>query len=358
VYKSVCNQTETNVYYNYILKIHDKGKHMALKVAINGLGRIGRCVARICADREDIELVACNASGAEDMIQYNLKYDSVHGVRKDVKVEDGYIYIGNEKAKLLSERDPAKLNFADYGAEVVLECTGAFLTTEACQAYIDNGVKKVVMSAPAKDDTPTFVIGANEETYAGQAIVSNASCTTNGLAPVARVLDDAYGIEHGLMTTVHAYTASQPILDGKHKKDPRKARSGAVNMLPASTGAAKAIGKVMPHLNGKLNGQAIRVPTPDVSMVDLTVTLKNGTTLEDVVAKFTEASEGKLKGILDVDTEGRVSTDFVGEENSTVVPLDTIQVIGDNMVKVLSWYDNEWGYSCRLVDMAKLVGEN
>jgi glyceraldehyde 3-phosphate dehydrogenase len=324
---------------------------MAVKVAINGLGRIGRCVAKIIADREDIELVAVNASGEESMIQYNLKYDTVHGTA-DVKVEGGYIYIGNDKAKLLAERDPAKIDFAAYGAEVVLECTGAFLTTEKCQPYIDNGIKKVVMSAPAKDDTPTFVMGANEQTYAGQAIVSNASCTTNGLAPVAKVLDDAYGIEKGLMTTIHSYTSSQPILDAKDKKDPRKGRAGATNLTPASTGAAKAIGKVMPHLNGKLNGQAIRVPTPNVSLVDLTVTLKKDVSLEDVCAKFKEAEQGYLKGILGVDEEYRVSSDFNGEELSTVVPLDTIQVIEGNMVKVLSWYDNEWGYSTRLVDMA------
>ncbi len=324
---------------------------MAVKVAINGLGRIGRCVARIIASRDDVELVAANASGSEEMIQYNLKYDTVHGPKFDVEVKDGYINIGNDRAKLIAERDPAKINFAEYGAEVVYECTGAFLTQESVQAYIDNGIKKVVMSAPAKDDTPTFVIGANEETYAGQAIVSNASCTTNGLAPVARVLDDAFGIEKGLMTTIHSYTASQPILDAKHKKDPRKGRAGATNLTPASTGAAKAIGKVMPHLNGKLNGQAIRVPTPNVSMVDLTVTLKKDTTLEEVTAAFKEASEGKLKGILGVDEEYRVSSDFIGESLSTVVPLDTIQVIEGNMVKVLSWYDNEWGYSTRLVDM-------
>jgi len=324
---------------------------MAVKVAINGLGRIGRCVARICADRDDVQLVAANASGDEEMIQYNLKYDSVHGVRRDIKVEDGYIYIGNEKVKLLSQRDPAKLDFASYGADVVLECTGAFLTKESVQAYIDNGVKKVVFSAPAKDDTDTFVMGVNEKTYAGQAIVSNASCTTNGLAPVAKVLDDAFGIQKGLMTTIHSYTGSQPILDAKHKKDPRKSRSGAVNLVPTTTGAAKAIGKVMPHLNGKLNGQAIRVPTPNVSMVDLTVTLNKDVTVEDVSNAFKAAEIGELKGILATDSEGCVSSDFNGEENSTVVPLDTIQVVEGNMVKVLSWYDNEWGYSCRLVDM-------
>ena len=324
---------------------------MAVKVAINGLGRIGRCVARIIASRNDVELVAVNASGSDEMIQYNLKYDTVHGPKFDVKVEDGYIFIGKDKAKLMSERDPAKLDFASYGADVVLECTGAFLTQESCQAYIDNGVKKVVMSAPAKDDTPTFVIGANENTYAGQAIVSNASCTTNGLAPVARVLDEAFGIEKGLMTTIHSYTSSQPILDGKDKKDPRKGRAGATNLTPSSTGAAKAIGLVMPHLKGKLNGQAIRVPTPNVSLVDLTVTLKKDVTKEEVIAAFKTSALGNLKGILGIDEEYRVSSDFNGETLSTVVPLDTIQVIEGNMVKVLSWYDNEWGYSTRLVEM-------
>jgi glyceraldehyde 3-phosphate dehydrogenase len=324
---------------------------MAVKVAINGLGRIGRCVARIIASRNDVELVAVNASGSEEMIQYNLKYDTVHGPKFDVKVEDGYIYIGKDKAKLMSERDPSKLDFASYGADVVLECTGAFLSQESCQAYVDNGVKKVVISAPAKDDTPTFVIGANEHTYAGQPIVSNASCTTNGLAPVARVLDEAFGIEKGLMTTIHSYTSSQPILDAKDKKDPRKGRAGATNLTPSSTGAAKAIGLVMPHLKGKLNGQAIRVPTPNVSLVDLTVNLKKDVTKEEVIAAFKTSAEGNLKGILGVDEEYRVSSDFNGETLSTVVPLDTIQVIEGNMVKVLSWYDNEWGYSTRLVEM-------
>lgn len=330
---------------------------MAVKVAINGLGRIGRCVARIIASRDDVELVAANASGSEEMIQYGLRYDTVHGKREDIKVEDGYIYIGDTKAKLLSERDPSKLNFAKLGAEVVLECTGAFLTKESVQPHLENGIKKVVFSAPAKDDTDTFVMGVNEDTYAGQAVVSNASCTTNGLAPVAKVLDDAFGIEKGLMTTIHSYTGSQPILDAKHKKDPRKARAGATNLVPTTTGAAKAISKVMPHLKGKLNGQAIRVPTPNVSMVDLTVTLNKNVTLEEVSQAFVDASNGNMKGILGVDTEYRVSSDFNGEENSTVVPLDTIQVVGDNMVKVLSWYDNEWGYSCRLVDMAVHVAK-
>ena len=330
---------------------------MAVKVAINGLGRIGRCVARIIADRDDIELVAVNASGKPEMLEYNLKYDSVHGVRKDVEVSEGYLKIGKDKAKIFATRDLSELDFAGEGAQIVLECTGAFLTQESVQPYLDNGIEKVVFSAPAKDDTATFVIGANAESYNGEAIVSNASCTTNGLAPVAKVLDDAFGIEHGLMTTIHSYTASQPILDAKHKKDPRKGRSGATNLVPTTTGAAKAISKVLPNLAGKLNGQAIRVPTPDVSMVDLTVTLKQDVTVETVQTAFKMAAEGTHKGILGVDEEYRVSQDFVGEALSTVVALDTIQVIGEKMVKVLSWYDNEWGYSCRLVDMAVLVSK-
>jgi len=325
---------------------------MAVKVAINGLGRIGRCVARIIADRDDIELVAVNASGTEEMLAYNLKYDSVHGRRNDVEVSDGYLNIGATKAKIFAERELSKIDFASTGAELVLECTGAFLTAESVQPYLDNGIQKVLFSAPAKDDTATFVLGANAEAYQGENIVSNASCTTNGLAPVAKVLDDAFGIEHGLMTTIHSYTSSQPILDAKHKKDPRKGRAGATNLVPTTTGAAKAISKVLPNLASKLNGQAIRVPTADVSMVDLTVSLNKNVTLEDVKAAFKVASQGSHQGILGVDEEYRVSMDFVGEELSSVVALDTIQVIGDKMVKVLSWYDNEWGYSCRLVDMA------
>jgi len=328
---------------------------MAVKIAINGLGRIGRCVAKIVANRDDVELVAVNASGEEEMIQYNLRYDTVHGNRQDIEVKDGYVIIGNNKAKLFSEREPSKLDFASLGVDVVLECTGAFLTEESVQGYLNNGIKKVVMSAPAKDDTPTFVMGANEEAYSGESVVSNASCTTNGLAPIAKVLDDAFGIEKGLMTTIHSYTSSQPILDAKDKKNPRKGRSGATNLIPYPTGAAKAIGKVMPHLNGKLNGQAIRIPTPNVSMVDLTVSLKKNVTLAEVQKAFIEASNGKLKGLLGIDNESRVSSDFIGETLSTVVPLDTIQVIENDMVKVLSWYDNEWGYSTRLVDMGVYV---
>ena len=326
---------------------------MAIKVAINGFGRIGRCVARIIASRDDVELVAINDTAAPDMLEYITKYDTVHGTFDGVvKIENGYLHMGKVKAKLYSTRDANELTFSkECGAEVILECTGAYLTQEKCQVHIDNGAKKVVMSAPAKDNTPTFVLGVNEHEYKGQKIISNASCTTNGLGPVAKIIDDAFGIEKGLMTTIHSYTSSQPILDAKDKKDPRKGRAGATNLTPSSTGAAKAIGLVMPHLKGKLNGQAIRVPTPNVSLVDLTVTLKKDVTLEEVCEAFKAASIGSLSGILGIDEEYRVSSDFNGETLSTVVPLDTIQVIGGNMVKILSWYDNEWGYSTRLVEM-------
>ena len=328
---------------------------MSVKVAVNGTGRIGLCVIKIVMERDDMELVALNTTADPKMLECLLKYDTIHKGLDAKVIDNETIEIAGKPVKMFSERDIEKLNFGTTGAEVVAECTGVFLTTQKAKHYLKGSVKKVVMSAPAKDDTPTFVLGANEDKYTGEAIVSNASCTTNGLAPVAKVLDDAFGIEKGLMTTIHSYTGSQPILDAKHKKDPRKSRAGATNLVPTTTGAAKAIGKVMPHLNGKLNGQAIRVPTPNVSMIDLTVTLNKNISLKEVQDAFIEASKGKLKGILGVDTEKRVSSDFNGEELSTVVPLDTIQVIGDNMVKVLSWYDNEWGYSNRIVEMAEYI---
>ena len=334
---------------------------MALKVAITGFGRIGRCVARILNERDDIELVAVNDTTDREMTKYLLKYDSVHGTFDDVVeiLEDDYMQIGKSKVKFLNDRDPHNLDFAKYGAEVLLECTGAFYTQEKSQPYIDKGIKKVIFSAPAKDDaTPTFVMGVNEDQYAGQAIISNASCTTNCLAPVTKVIDDVFGIEKGLVTTVHAYTNDQNILDVKHKKDPRRARAAAVNMIPTTTGAAKAIGLVMPHLKGKLNGQSIRVPTPDVSMIDLNVVIKKETTKEEVNAAFKAAQEGKMADYILLDEDKRVSSDFIGCEISAVVAADLTQVIDGNFVKVMAWYDNEWGYSCRLIDMAAHVAKS
>jgi len=328
---------------------------MALKIAINGFGRIGRCVARIAATRSDVEIVAINDMASMDMMLYLLKNDSVHGTFKSEveQLDDKYISIDGQKVRVFSDRDPKNLKFAECGADMVLECTGVFLTQESAQIHINNGVEKVLFSAPSKDtQTDTFVMGVNEEKYNGQKIVSNASCTTNCLGPIARVLDDAFGIEKGLMTTIHSYTNDQNILDVKHNKDKRRARAGAINMIPTTTGAAKAISLVMPQLAGKLHGQSVRVPTPDVSMVDLNVVVQRSTTLEELTAVFNEAADNRLKGLLLMDKDMRVSQDFVGCEYSSIVAEDLTQVIGGDMVKVMAWYDNEWGYSSRLIDMA------
>ncbi len=332
---------------------------MAIKVAINGFGRIGRCVARIIEQRDDVELVAINDTASVDMLEYITKYDTVHGTFDgDVKVENGFLKMGKVNAKLYSTRDAKELTFTkECGAEVILECTGAYLTQEKCQVHIDNGAKKVVMSAPAKDDTPTFVLGVNESEYKGQTIVSNASCTTNCLGPIAKIIDDAYGIEKGLMTTIHSYTNDQNILDVKHKSDKRRARAGAQNMIPTSTGAAKAMRLIMPQLDGKLHGQSVRVPTPNVSMVDVNFMISKDTTKEEINALF-ESKSKELAGIVAVDNDMMVSSDLIGNTNSTIVASDLTQVIGGNMIKVMSWYDNEWGYSSRLIDMAVYVAKN
>lgn len=331
---------------------------MAIKVAINGFGRIGRCVARIIATRSDIELVAINDTAEGSMLEYITKYDTVHGTFEgDVKVENGFLKMGKINAKLYSTRDAKELSFAkDCGAEIVLECTGAYLTQDKCQVHIDNGAKKVVMSAPAKDDTKTFVVGVNESTYNGEKIISNASCTTNCLGPIAKIIDDAFGIEKGLMTTIHSYTNDQNILDVKHKSDKRRARAGAANMIPTSTGAAKAMKLIMPQLDGKLHGQSVRVPTPNVSMVDVNFLIKKDTTKEEINALFTQKSK-ELSGIVAVDNDMLVSSDLIGNTNSTIIASDLTQVIGGNMIKVMSWYDNEWGYSARLVDLAIYVAK-
>ncbi len=328
---------------------------MALRVAINGFGRIGRCVARIIDSKDDIELVCVNDTADRKMTEQLLKYDSVHGVFEGVveSLDDDYMQIGSSKVKMFSTRDPKELNFADYGVDVVLECTGAFLTQEKAKVFIDNGVKKVLFSAPAKDgNTPTFVIGVNEQNYNGESIVSNASCTTNCLGPIAKILDDEFEIQKGLMTTIHSYTNDQNILDVKHKKDLRRARAAAINMIPTTTGAAKAIGLVMPHLKGKLHGQSVRVPTPNVSMVDLNVIVKKDTTIEEVNELFRKKMNSEYKGIILVDEEYRVSQDFQTSTYSSIIASDLTQVVDGNMVKIMAWYDNEWGYSSRLIDMA------
>jgi len=328
---------------------------MALKIAINGFGRIGRCVTRIASKRDDIEIVAINDLADIDMMVYLLQNDSVHGTF-DVcvdKVDEDHIEIDGHKIAILSQSNPHELHFENYGTDLVLECTGLFLTTQAVQHHIQKGIKKVILSAPTQDEvTPTFVMGVNEQEYAGQSIISNASCTTNCLGPVAKILDDAFGIEKGLMTTIHSYTNDQNLLDVKHTRDKRRSRAAAVNMIPTTTGAAKAINRVMPQLEGKLHGQSVRVPTPDVSMMDLNVVVSKETSEEELRALFRQKAQSEFKGILLVDQEQRVSQDFVGCNYSSIVAEDLLQVIGGNMVKVMSWYDNEWGYSSRLLDMA------
>ncbi|QDF30168.1 type I glyceraldehyde-3-phosphate dehydrogenase [Halarcobacter anaerophilus] len=330
---------------------------MALKVAINGTGRIGLIATKIIAQRSDMELVAINTTTDLEMLIYLLKYDSVHlGIEAHI-IDEKHISVNGCEIRVFSDRDPNNIDFGGCGAKVVIECTGAFLTTEKCQAYLKGGVEKVVMSAPAKDDTPTFVLNINTDDYKGEQIISNASCTTNCLAPICKVLDDNFGIENGLMTTIHSYTNDQNILDVKHKKDMRRARAAALNMIPTTTGAAKAIGKVMPHLLGKLNGYAMRVPTADVSIVDLTVNLKKAVTKEDVNKAMLLASQSNFEGLIEIDNDKRVSSDFIGSSYSSSFVPDMTSVVDDKTVKVLAWYDNEWGYTSRLVDMTLFVGQ-
>jgi glyceraldehyde 3-phosphate dehydrogenase len=333
-----------------------KGAKMAIKVGINGFGRIGRLVFRRAAELNDVEVVGINDLLDVDYIAYMLKYDSTHGVFKgEVEVKDGALVVNGKSIRVTSEMDPANLKWDEVGAEYVVESTGLFLTKEKAQAHIDAGAKKVILSAPSKDDTPMFVMGVNHESYNGQDIVSNASCTTNCLAPVAKVLNDKFGIEEGLMTTVHATTATQKTVDGPSKKDWRGGRGAAQNIIPSSTGAAKAVGKVIPELNGKLTGMAFRVPTANVSVVDLTVNLKNPATYDEVKAAMKEASETNLKGILGYTEDAVVSTDFNGDARTSIFDANAGIQLSDKFVKVVSWYDNEWGYSCKVIDLIQYI---
>jgi len=330
---------------------------MALKIAINGFGRIGRCVTRVITQRNDVELVAINDLASIDMMLYLLENDSVHGGFKSevVQVDDNYILIDSKKIKIYSNEDSSELDFTECDVDVVIECSGKFLTKDLVQHHIDKGVKKVIFSAPAKDDTPTFVLGVNEEKYKGEDIISNASCTTNCLGPIAKILDDEYGIEKGLMTTIHSYTNDQSILDVTHATDKRRARAAGVNIIPTSTGAAKALKLVLPQLDGKLHGQSVRVPTPDVSMVDLNVVLNRNTTTQEVNQLFNNFANTKLKNIILVDKKMKVSQDIVGSRYSSIIAQDLTQIVDGNMLKIMAWYDNEWGYSNRLVDMALYI---
>jgi len=332
---------------------------MAIKVGINGFGRIGRMVFRAVAkDFKDIEIVAINDLLEPEYLAYMLKYDSVHGrFNGEIKVEGGSMVVNGKKIRLTAEKDPANLKWSDVGADIVIDCTGFFLTTESCQAHIKAGAKKVVQSAPSKDETPMFVYGVNHKTYAGQAIVSAASCTTNCLAPVAKVLNDNWGIKRGLMTTVHAATATQKTVDGPSSKDWRGGRGILENIIPSSTGAAKAVGKVLPELNKKLTGMAFRVPTSDVSVVDLTVELNKEATYEQICAAMKKASEGELKGVLGYTDEKVVSTDFVGNTAPSTFDAEAGIALDSTFVKVVAWYDNEYGYTCNMLRMVQHVAK-
>ncbi|MEY3954570.1 MAG: type glyceraldehyde-3-phosphate dehydrogenase [Pseudomonadota bacterium] len=331
---------------------------MTIKVGINGFGRIGRMVFRAAVQNfsKDIEIVAINDLLEPDYLAYMLKYDSVHGRFKgEVSVDGSQLVVNGKKIRLTAVKDPSELKWGEVGADVVIESTGIFLTKEGAQKHIDAGAKKVIMSAPSKDDTPMFVYGVNDKTYAGQTIVSNASCTTNCLAPVAKVLNDKWGIKRGLMTTVHAATATQKTVDGPSNKDWRGGRGILENIIPSSTGAAKAVGVVIPELNKKLTGMSFRVPTSDVSVVDLTVELVKEATYEEICAEMKAQSQGAMKGVLGYTEDKVVATDFRGEPCTSVFDAEAGIALDKTFVKIVSWYDNEWGYSNKCLEMVRVV---
>ena len=332
---------------------------MAIKVGINGFGRIGRMVFRAVAkDFKDIEIVAINDLLEPSYLAYMLKYDSVHGrFNGDIKVDGGNMIVNGKKIRLTAEKDPSNLKWSEVGADIVIDSTGFFLTTESCQAHIKAGAKKVIQSAPSKDATPMFVYGVNHDSYKGEAIVSAASCTTNCLAPVAKVLHDNYGIKRGLMTTVHAATATQKTVDGPSQKDWRGGRGILENIIPSSTGAAKAVGVVLPALKGKLTGMAFRVPTSDVSVVDLTVELTKEASYEAICKAMKTASEGAMKGVLGYTDEKVVSTDFVGNSTPSTFDAEAGIALDSTFVKVVAWYDNEYGYTCNMLRLLQHVAK-
>ena len=332
---------------------------MTIKIGINGFGRIGRMVFRAAVQNfKDIEVVAINDLLEPDYLAYMLQYDSVHGRFKgEVSIEGGHLVVNGKRIRLTQERDPANLKWDEVKADVVIESTGLFLTKETCQKHIDAGAKKVIQSAPSKDDTPMFVYGVNHQKYAGETIISNASCTTNCLAPIAKVLNDKWGIKRGLMTTVHAATATQKTVDGPSNKDWRGGRGILENIIPSSTGAAKAVGVVIPELNKKLTGMSFRVPTSDVSVVDLTVELEKPATYAEICAEMKAQSEGALKGILGYTEEKVVATDFRGDARTSIFDADAGIALDPTFVKLVSWYDNEWGYSNKCLEMVRVVAK-
>ncbi len=333
---------------------------MTVKVGINGFGRIGRMVLRAAYKRDDIEFLALNDLTDPNTLAHLLKYDSVHGILKaEVKVEENYIIVDGRSIRVISEKDPGKLPWKDLGVDIALECTGLFRDRSQASKHIDAGAKKVIISAPAPDPDITLVIGVNHNKYdpKNHHVISNASCTTNSLAPICKVLLDTFGIEKGLMTTIHSYTTDQMLLDFPHR-DLRRARAAGVSMIPTTTGAAKAVSLVIPELAGKMNGMALRVPTPNVSLTDLVVQLSRPASAQEVNRAFEEASKGSMKGILEYSDEPLVSIDFNGITASTVVDALSTMTIGDDMVKVLGWYDNEFGYANRLVDLAVYIAKS
>ncbi len=329
-----------------------------IKLGINGFGRIGRMVFRAAVENfgNDIQVVGINDLLDPDYLAYMLKYDSVHGkFNHDIKIEGNYMIVDGNKIQVFAEKDPSNITWGELGVDVVVESTGFFLTEELASAHIKAGAKKVIMSAPSKDATPMFVYGVNDKTYAGQTIISNASCTTNCLAPISKVLNDTFGIKRGLMTTVHAATATQKTVDGPSMKDWRGGRGILENIIPSSTGAAKAVGKVLPALNGKLTGISLRVPTSDVSIVDLTCELEKAATKEEINAAMKAAAEGELKGVLGYTEDAVVSTDFRNDPHTSIFDADKTLVLDPTFIKVLSWYDNEWGYSNKCCEMARVI---
>ena len=332
---------------------------MAIKVGINGFGRIGRMVFRAAVQNfKDIEIVGINDLLEPDYVAYMLKYDSVHGRFKgEVSVEGNTLVVNGKKIRLIAVKDPAELKWNEVGAEIIVESTGLFLTKETCEKHIAAGAKKVIQSAPSKDDTPMFVFGVNDKTYKGETIISNASCTTNCLAPLAKVINDTFGIKRGLMTTVHAATNTQKTVDAPSNKDWRGGRGIMGNIIPSSTGAAKAVGKVIPELNKKLTGMAFRVPTPNVSVVDLTVELNKAATYEQICDALKAASQGALKGVLAYTEEKVVSTDFIGEACTSIFDAEAGIALDDTFVKLVAWYDNEWGYSNKVLEMVRVMSK-
>jgi glyceraldehyde 3-phosphate dehydrogenase len=332
---------------------------MTIKIGINGFGRIGRNVLRSAIQNfSDIEIVGINDLLEPDYLAYMLQYDSVHGRFKgDVSVEGNTLTVNGKKIRLTQERDPAALKWNEIGADVVLECTGLFLDKAGADKHLAAGAKKVIISAPSKDDTPMFVYGVNDKTYAGQAIISNASCTTNCLAPVAKVLNDKWGIKRGLMTTVHAATATQKTVDGPSNKDWRGGRGILENIIPSSTGAAKAVGVVIPELNKKLTGMSFRVPTSDVSVVDLTCELSSAATMAEICAEMKAQSQGALKGVLGYTEDKVVATDFRGDTRTSIFDADASIALDSTFVKIVAWYDNEWGYSNKCLEMVRVVAK-